>query len=87
MNNLLKQRLWQISFQYDFDKLFSLLYQVFKSTLKLKKLGQTDRMNDRMTTEVLKTRPRVGAASPIIQLKKGGVWLARLSVSHYRVLT
>ena len=32
-NNLLKQRLWQISFQYDFDKLFSLLYQVFKSTL------------------------------------------------------
>ena len=83
MNNLLKQRLWQISFQYDFDK----LYQVFKSTLKLKKLGQTDRMNDRMTTEVLKTRPRVGAASPIIQLKKGGVWLARLSVSHYRVLT
>ena len=29
---------------------------------------QTDRMNDRMTTKVLKTRPRVGAASP----KRGG---------------
>ena len=26
---------------------------------------QTDRMNDRMTTKVLKTRPRVGAASPM----------------------
>ena len=54
MNNLLKQCLWLISFQYDFEKLLSLLYQVFKSTLKLKKVG-TDRMNecmnDRMTTK------------------------------------
>ena len=46
MNNLLKQRLWQISFQYDFDKLFSLLYRVFKSTLTLKKLGQNEWMNE-----------------------------------------
>ena len=42
MNNLLKQCLWQISFQYDFEKLLSLLYQVFKSMLKLKKWGQTE---------------------------------------------
>ena len=40
MNNLLKQRLWQIFFQYNFDKLLSLLYQVFKSMIKLKKFGQ-----------------------------------------------
>ena len=69
MNNLLKQCLWQIFFQYDFDKLLSLLYEVFKSTIKLKKLGQNEWMNewmnDRMTTKLLKTRPRIGAASPI----------------------
>ena len=64
MNNLLKQCLWQISFQYDFEKLLSLLYQVFKLTDR-----QTDRMNDRMTTKVLKTRPRVGAASPMNDIK------------------
>ena len=44
MNNLLKQCLWQISFQYNFDKLLSLLYEVFKSTIKLKKWGQNENL-------------------------------------------
>ena len=73
MNNLLKQCLWQISFQCDFEKLVSLLYEVFKLTIRFKKWRQTDRMNDRMndrmTTKVLKTRPHVGAASPKKKLR------------------
>ena len=83
MNNLLKQRLWQISFQYDFDKLFSLLYQIFKSTLRLKKLGQNEWMNewmnDRMTAKVLKTHPRVGTVSPITQ----EVWSQQAYSTHF----
>ena len=80
MNNLLKQCLWQISFQYDFEKLLSLLYQVFKSTIRFKKWGQTDRRNDRMTTKVLKTRPRIGAVSPTIPTSPGDLSLLRFLI-------
>ena len=42
MNNLLKQRLWQISFQYDFDKLF------IESLNRRLLLKSWDRMNEWM---------------------------------------